>query len=160
MEKSAGSVRQLGTPTGCDGRGRIQPVLDGDRSLCISPVLPDPEVSDEGSEGSGGAHISDPLLAGAAMVPASAGADVRAGSDSPEGSFTAGASESITPPIRVSSVDRLEIVRRQFESKGPSSGVVELLMGGTRDTRLLTSPPGRVGTIGVFEGIPIPCLPL
>jgi len=33
-------------------------------SLCIPPVLPDPEVSNEGSDGSGGAHISDSLLAG------------------------------------------------------------------------------------------------
>lgn len=134
LEQTAGPVRQLGPATGRNGGGRLQPGLGGRKWLRISPILPDSEMSDESVERPSGAHVGDPLLTSADLVPAATRASVRAGPSSPERTVVAGPSRPTTPAVGIAPVGRLEIVRRQFESSGLSSRVVELLMGGSRNT--------------------------
>jgi hypothetical protein len=134
LEQAVGPVRQLGPSAGRSGRRRIQPGLDGNRRLRISPILPDSEMSDEGVEGASRAHVGDSLVASADLVSTPPGAGVRAGPNSAERSIAVGASGPAAPAVRIAPTGRLEIVRRQFESSGLSGRVVELLMGGWRDS--------------------------
>lgn len=109
--------------------------MGGDKWLRISPILPDSEMSDESVERPSRAHVGDPLLAGADLVPTATRASGRTGPSSPERSVVAGPSRPTTPAVRIAPVGRLEIVRRQFESSGLSSRIVELLMEGSRNTK-------------------------
>jgi hypothetical protein len=51
---------------------------------------------------------------------------------------------------------RMDVIRRRFEGEGFSSDVVDLFMAATRDNTTLR--PGEFGQVGVWEGVPIPCL--
>jgi hypothetical protein len=107
LEQTAGPVRQFGQATGRNGGRRLQPGLGGRKWLRISLLLPDSEMSHESVERPRGAHVGNPLLASADLVPAATRASVRAVPSSPERAVVAGPSRLTTPAVGIAHVCRL-----------------------------------------------------
>ncbi len=135
MEQTAGAVRQLGPSAGRFGSGRVQHQLGEPGGLRVSAILSSSEVSDKkNDDGTSGSDVGDAILASSAMVPVSARVVVRAGSCPSEEAVVVGPDGTAASTSGITSTDRLEIVRGQFESSGLSSRVVDLLVGGIRNT--------------------------
>ncbi|KAK4021401.1 hypothetical protein OUZ56_003318 [Daphnia magna] len=107
--------------------------MEGYRRIRIPTILSDSEMFDQDIEGAGGADARDPVLAGPAMVPVAAGADVRASVDSSEEGAFVGPDGPTTSTGAIDSTNRLAVVRNQMESSGLSDQVVKLLLGGVRN---------------------------
>ena len=151
----------MGPISGRFGSGRVQHQLGEPGGIRVSAILSGSEVSDKYNDGTSGSDVGDPILASSAMVPVSARVVVRAGSCPSKEAVVVGPDEPAASTCGITSTDRLELVRGQYESSGLSSQVVDLLLEESVTPHLLlTSPPGTVGTVGVFEKTRIPCLRL
>ena len=134
MEQAAGSIRELGLPSGRVGSRRLRHRLEGFKRIRLPTILSDSEMSDQDIEGAGGVDDRDTLLAGPALVPVAVRADVRTGIDSPEGGASDGTDGPIASAGAVDPSNRLAVVRDQMENSGFSGQVVELLLGGVRNS--------------------------
>ena len=95
-------------------------------------------MSDQDIEKAGGVDDRDPILAGPALVPVAVRADVRTGIGSPEGGASDGADGPTASAGAVDPYNRLAVVRDQMENSGFSGQVVELLLGGVRNSTSAT----------------------
>ncbi|XP_045023289.1 uncharacterized protein LOC116935744 isoform X2 [Daphnia magna] len=134
MEQADGPIRELGLSSGRVSSRRLQHRLEGYRRIRIPAILSDSEMSDQDMEGAGGADARDPVLAGPALVPVAAGADVRASVDSSEKGAFVGPDGPTAPTGAIDPTNRLAVVRNQMESGGFSDQVVNLLLGGVRNS--------------------------
>jgi hypothetical protein len=75
------TLYQLAAPTGCDGRGFIQPELEPLPGICIQSILLDSPLPEQNKEGSGGDDYGSPDLASATLVPSFYESGVRAPSN-------------------------------------------------------------------------------
>jgi hypothetical protein len=75
-------------------------------------------MSDQDMKGAGGADARDLVLAGPAMVPVAAGADVGASVDSSEGVASVGPNETTTSDGAIDPTNRLAVDRNKMESSG------------------------------------------
>ena len=88
-EQAAGSVRELGLPSGRAGSRRLQHRLEEYRRMCIPALLSNSEMSDQDIDGTGGTDARDSVLVSPAVVPVAARAGVQTGSNT-EGGATIG----------------------------------------------------------------------
>jgi hypothetical protein len=99
-------------------------------------ILSSSVVSDKDNDGTSGSDVGYPILASSAMILVSARVFVRAGSCTSKEEVVVGSDRPAASTSGIASTDRLEIVSGQFESSGLSSQVVDLLLGGVRNTTL------------------------
>lgn len=134
MEQADGPIRELRLSSGRVSSRRLQHRLEGYRRTRIPAILSDTEMSDQDMERAGGADARDPVLAGPAMVPVAVGADVRASVNSSEEGAFVGPDGPTTSTGAIKPTNRLAIIRNQMESSGLSDQVVNLLLGGVRNS--------------------------
>lgn len=138
MEQTAGAVCQLGPTTGRDSGGCVQHRLGGPRRLRVSAILSSSEVSDEDNEGAGTTNVDRAVLAEPTVVSGASRNGVRAGPISTKRGSAVGPVGTAASTSGVAAVNRLEVVRGQFENSGLSNQVVDLLLDGARDTTSAT----------------------
>jgi len=132
MEQTAGTVSQLGSTSGRDNDGRAQHRLGGPRRLRISTVLSSSEVSDEDNEGAGTTDVNRAVLAGPAVVPVASRDGIRTGPSSTKERSAAWSNGLAESTSEVTSVNRLEVVRGQFENRLSPDIVSHLLLLSSR----------------------------
>ena len=108
--------------------------MEGYRCIRLPTILCDSEMSDQDIEKAGGVDDRDPILAGPALVPVAVRADVRTGIGSSERGASVGHDGPTASAGVVNPSNHLAVVRDQMESSGFSGQVVELLLGGVRNT--------------------------
>ena len=124
----------MGPISGRFGSGRVQHQLGEPGGIRVSVILSSSEVSDKDIDGTSGSDVGDPILASSAMVPVSTRVVVRVGSCPSKEAVVVGADGPAASTSGITPTDRLEIVRGRYESSGLSSQVVDLLLGGVRNT--------------------------
>jgi hypothetical protein len=141
LEPASGAVYELETPAGIGGVGRFHSELEESERIRVSPVQSDPPMLDQDQEGQSGRADGNPSVAVPAVVANDFGAVLSAGPhfDTERGPVAGrDGHQPPTPSARVPPVGRMDLIRRRYENRGLSEGVVQLLLASNRETTSAT----------------------
>lgn len=137
LERPAPQVRELVPAAGMLENECLQLSLERSERLCIPPIPNDRAMLDEGQTGPSGTDPGMPLLAESILVPVDPGASNRH-SESPSSlSGSPTGSRRIIPSSdqqRLSTINRLEVVRTSLGKQLLPERVVQLMLAGSRKT--------------------------
>ena len=134
-ECSDTSLHKLETRPQCSGYGCFSHKLEGEKCLCIPPILHDTKMPCQSAEGGGRLSNNNPSMAESTILPSAPGNVCRLSNTAApsDGSVTSpGGTTAPTNSKRDSKISGVENLRRSTEMQGFSTKASELLMSAWR----------------------------
>ena len=157
-EQSTQAVRQLETGPIHHSHRRNDTQLEGQRSVCLSTILPDREMSTEGGGGEGDTDTHSTYVEYAALVPSSPGpADSTPSLAASKARLPDRPIQSVLPKERSAAIAAWKISRDNTQALGYQRELPALSkQAGAKAPIQLTSQLGQDGSAGVTRGKLIP----
>ena len=162
LERTIAQICQPFSATRSMENGCVLLPVEGSEGILLPPVQHDPVLSVEDPAGRGRDNFNSSILAKSALVPGpngNDGGDTQASLPQRETAYIPNGRPASADEELINQTNRMEALRISLESRGLPKNVIELLLG-QQDSihNLHINQRGTLGTLGVSNGVSIPCL--